>query len=617
MKIVILIYDNEQVKRVGQVIREHQNKQNEVLVVALRADVEITLKEVGIPFISSREFRSVDPVERYAFSEELVTPLFHSKKFDFWSFQNIDFQTLYQPLLQTYLAELLYWIDMIDGIMATHAPQRIVTWDSANIAAIGNVLSVKNSKVVTDAVFVVSNQKSISCDIRSVGNVFVLHNTMFRFKRLLFIFSIFIWNFAITVFKKPKSVRLIVSDIWRNSAPYIKEIPEAEVVVWDRSEIKNINFSTLLKNRMRFFHANTFRTYKSKKQAQRQIILLNNQWIKERDDFFKKLHVSFLGYNLSPILGEVFDMLVLRGSKEAVFMISDVQAMLLNLKPHAVIVRASASGQVHFPVLCLIAKQLSIPSFEPQHGLFYLGPASVPKYSQVEYLATYGPLASSELHTAGYKGITHDIGSPRFDVYSALTKNRQSPHPYTALFVVPDDTTGQWFDTYEIIDLFKCVEDITKQNININIILKVRAGSKTSNFAARYAAMKFINTPQVQVARTETLAELFKKTDVVVSVFSTIILEALAANIPTIYLGSALFHRAIEKDHMYPYYKDEVVMLAHSCGELTNILSRLQSLSERDSIKNRIKKFNLMNFTFISGASKRFANLIQGKIRKT
>ena len=306
MKIVILIYDNEQVKRVGQVIREHQNKQNEVLVVALRADVEITLKEVGIPFISSREFRSVDPVERYAFSEELVTPLFHSKKFDFWSFQNIDFQTLYQPLLQTYLAELLYWIDMIDGIMATHAPQRIVTWDSANIAAIGNVLSVKNSKVVTDAVFVVSNQKSISCDIRSVGNVFVLHNTMFRFKRLLFIFSIFIWNFAITVFKKPKSVRLIVSDIWRNSAPYIKEIPEAEVVVWDRSEIKNINFSTLLKNRMRFFHANTFRTYKSKKQAQRQIILLNNQWIKERDDFFKKMGYSYyqLEHNghLMPVL---------------------------------------------------------------------------------------------------------------------------------------------------------------------------------------------------------------------------------------------------------------------------------------------------------------------------
>jgi hypothetical protein len=285
--------------------------------------------------------------------------------------------------------------------------------------------------------------------------------------------------------------------------------------------------------------------------------------------------------------------------------------LLQDERPDVVVVRASASRQIHFATLCLFAKQLNIPSVEPQHGLFYLGLGSVPKHSEVEYLATYGSLASSELREVGFKGTLVDVGSPRFDVYAALAPlTVPDSGEMTVLFVLPDDTTGTWFDTYDISELIASVAALAARDPKISIILKSRAGAPVAEFGYKMALNSLSKYSNVVIERNAPLSSLIEKSHIVVSVFSTILVEAMAAKRVVVYWKQKGFHQGLIDTHMKPYIMSGACLAADSDSDLADIFSQLREKDKYSKILEKSKIFSQSSFIFNDSSAKSFSVLI-------
>jgi hypothetical protein len=269
-----------------------------------------------------------------------------------------------------------------------------------------------------------------------------------------------------------------------------------------------------------------------------------------------------------------------------------------------VLLRASVSGQTHFGVLAMVAKKLGVPAIELQHGLEYLGPGSISRAHAAEFLALYGPAIRRELEQVGYEPERLvDIGSPRFDIYKGISPQKNG----TIVCIGSDITLGGSADAYDCEEyyaaFFRSLPDTAKP------VIKLRGSVREAFFREMIARVQGRFAPAIETTRP--LREIFKETQMVVSCYSTAVLEGLQCGIPTILFPTSEPDLVVGHYHFDRYVEAGAFTIAKDVGELGAALKVLGTDAAYDARSRQIRSFMAKEFCFDGKASERLAAYIR------
>jgi CDP-glycerol glycerophosphotransferase (TagB/SpsB family) len=292
------------------------------------------------------------------------------------------------------------------------------------------------------------------------------------------------------------------------------------------------------------------------------------------------------------------------------------------MRPDLVLVRASYSTQIHFPVLCYVARALGIPSLEIQHGILYLGQSTFVSRPAVQYVATYGPLTSNALKKFGYTDKTlFNVGSPRFDVYRAMREKKVSAiapaKPFTIACIVPAILPQSWSDSYEVAEYFSIIAAATAHIPNALVLLKIRPDPDNENFYRSAVAHAFGPAPY-RIAQYEPLVDVFAESDAIVSIYSTTVLEALISGRPVVYNGIPEMQKKALDEELSDHAAAGALIAALTPQELAQSLELLAREPERRAaLVAKADDFMERNYSFDGHASQKLASVIRTLVTYT
>ncbi|MDP2648514.1 MAG: CDP-glycerol glycerophosphotransferase family protein [bacterium] len=579
-------------------------------ILALDAEVEMSLAERNIPFISCKEFRGADPFGRITSAKDYVERLLTDTALARITYRDVPVAELFRLPLQMYIKRTLYFADIFCNV--SDAVPNYKSWTvCARGASTGGIAALEENVVLNAArhvgelrgIVVISHAAGDSEDSRRTLGI-----TRSGAFHALFHSALFIYNFLAGVFTRPSAIRIIASDYWKHLAPFLQGLPEAELVLYDRAEIRRIPPRHLFKHRMRFQHAEQYLSRAAKIRAEKEAGLYSGIWKKIRNTLPDTPHH---GFPLRATAREALDAFFSEDVPRILAGIEGTYAMFERIRPHVVLLRASISRQWHFAVLAFVARALKVPSIEIQHGLEYLGPGSASTGHAAEYIATYGPVVQKELENTGYaRDKLPAVGSPRFDAYMK-TKPRTTEKAFRALVVVPSVTTGQTMvDSYDLIEYFRILNDALKNIPGSSVTLKMRPWKHREKFYHSVFKESFTDVPYT-VAQYEKLESLFPECDVMVSDYSTAILEALQCGMPVVLTALHPAQYPAARFHFLQYAEKNALLIAFTPDEAAASLARLADSGERKRFSEEGGRFMRHNYAFDGHAGQRLAALVR------
>lgn len=603
MKTAVLIYYLEQVPPLRAFLAAH-----DATAVALGADIEHALGEAGIPFYSGEELRTALPVERLAYAERIAQGVFDDGRLAFLSHRSVPFGKAHALGVQEYLAILFYYLDMLQTLASKERPERIVVLGSGRAVYVGDVLADATERIVEDAARLVAAANGIQLSVVRAPGLAArqLQKALFIFKRSVFGSLLSLQNLFVSLTTRPKPLRLLVTDLWRNCEPYLSRLPDAEVVLWERTETGKAGWGNIRKHRMRFMHADAFSRGSHLRTARAEAKKAIAHWDAIKETVVPP--VRYAGIDARSIAMSALDLSVRRGAERDIRDIEDLYRMLERLKPHVVLVRASESLQTHFPFLCSVAEALGIPAVEVQHGLLYLGPGSFASHPAAKRMATYGPLSSQEFSNLGLAPERlHPTGSPRFDRYAMPAVPSRSSRIREIAYVTSTLTPGWWIDTYDVRKALGTLSEATK-DLPARVRVSLRPDSPYAPFLRSVVAELARSNPRLSVADVPAAA-LIREADVLVAGFSTVFLEALLAGSVAIYDGTMPMYGAMRSTE--GLFATVPVPVALTGEELKARLIELDDPSRREEKRSALKGALATAYRTEGSASEEVAALIR------
>lgn len=589
-----------------------------VVIVAIGADIEFALEKQGRTFISGKGLRTMRNAELILYVEKLGREVLDDPTFSFFSYRGVRLGDIYMPALQNYLLYVLYFVDVITTLVQKHSEYKkfvlfspaTITYETAGVfALLEGYAAVEAARFVgkTFGFEVVVLESSVSAaSFRSR-----MKRRFFDLQRFVFGYILAVLNAATTLLVRPKKMRILASDYWKNMSPLMAELPESELLQLDRGESRKTSLVEIFKHRMRFVHIEDYLSRSSRKNASDQKEIFSQKWVQIQDKNMPLLQAEFRNQVLAPILVPALKRMVLKGGVQAVNVIEGTYSLYEKMKPDIVWVRASVSAQIHFPILCYVAKMCGIPSIEVQHGILYLGPGSFINRPAVEYIATYGPLATEQLKKFGYTDAAlPTIGSPRFDVYQELQGKVIGPvdtkKPFMITCIAPAVLPHSWSDTYQIVDYFQHIAEASSAVPNAHVTIKLRPGGADADFFREAIARAFTSVPYT-IAQREPLVEVLRESDAVIAIYSTTVLEGLISGKPVIYDGYMGMHHMLGEE-LTPYETAGALVRVHTTGDCAKALQRLaKDPKVGEGQVQKAKEFMDKNYAFDGGASGRLA----------
>lgn len=612
---IIFLYEPKSIEALVLFFNQHTNiSPNNSLVIALDPILERLLVERNISFVSGREYRTPDPQPLIS-AEAFASEIFENKKWEFFSYRGVSLGRLFFFPLQMYLAPLLYFADIVSNAIRKHGSvKRLITFPpSVNAPSMGFFLENLRLQIFVDVVSAIGAQSA-----KEVLILDIVKNTL-KVKNSSFILKRFLWNFCLTILNSfvsllpAKKIRILVSDYWRNLAPYVKNIDSAEIFLLDRTEAFKAGIVNIVKFQMRFVHTKGFATKASEERKKTQF-LFEEQWqsIKKENlpDF------QFRGYSLLPIIITLLERVMEYASADMLMEIDSTYSALQRIKPSIVILRSTMSGQPHFVILAQVATALGIPSLEMQHGLEYYGPGSMDRRHSAKHMGAYGSFIQEEMKAAGDSINTHAIGSPRFDVYSSPKGKNYLPEgsdnkKLSVLCIVPTTMPGVGADSYDIAEYLEEMGNALRVVGDLDAVIKMRPGISMNEFYQPILEKAFQNVSYT-IVQNEPLYELYPKADIVVSFYSTAALEALQCEKPLIYLGLSAVQKMMGEYHFAYYLQAGAMAMAKTGDELATVLTELSKNPEsRRNMAQSAKVFLEENYSFDGKSSERAALLIE------
>jgi hypothetical protein len=587
------------------------------LIIPLDVEIEYLLEERGIPFRSGRHYRTPD-ADIILLGEEWTTRTLDSKRWSFFSYRDVSLVRLYMPTLHGYINVLLYYADIVSNVILQHPSlRRLVAFPSfSGVPVSGNCVAQQQIRILVDVVDCIGkgNGKEVQVPKQITTTNTHRYRESFVFKRRLFGWGIALLNMCIALVRRPRRVKILASDYWKNLTPALQHLDSAEVILLDRKEAFNAGLRNIWKFRMRFLHLNSFSFPGSSERASAKA-LFAKEWaaLEQNADPAEFL---FRGVTFQSLVFSVLDTIVADAQMETLIQIDEAHIMLERLKPDVVWLRATMSAQAHFSILAQVARAQHIPSLEMQHGLEYLGPGSMTKHHLAGYTGVYGPLIQKEMREAGDTNTTTVVvGSPRFDVYKSLTNQATTRHPsleegLSVLCIAPMVAPGLLMDSYDVEEYFSAIASAVRSIPPATIVIKLRAGDTRKPLFLQMIARLFEGVPYT-IAQFEVLWELYPHADIVVSCYSTAVLEALQSLKPVIYLGLSVGEELMGKNHFTPYAQSGALRLAYRKEEVESVFAELASdPSARDSLSEKGHDFLKREYAFDGHAGERAAALV-------
>ena len=337
---------------------------------------------------------------------------------------------------------------------------------------------------------------------------------------------------------------------------------------------------------MRLYNFDSFSTCESGRMRTEIKRVFEKQWRDIRKD--TTLPECSLGdVSLRPLLIGILDDLILREAPKTLHSIDGAYALLTTCAPDIVSLRTSFSSQSHFYILALTARALGIPSLELQHGLEYLGPGSISKTHTAEYVAVYGQVVLDEFAALGFSREKFPIvGSPKFDEY--LEKSSKAPRDHatngrlSVLCIGFTADAESIYDDYDVRDYYTALARSLEKIPNSSVVIKLRPG--VSLESRLVVETIFANVPHT-IAQREPLSELFVSSDVVVSYYSTTVLEALQFSKPVVLFDAQPMWVEHIRFHFSRYAENGACIIAETQEELEGAL---RSLTDDLALRNRL-----------------------------
>lgn len=621
MKTAIILYELEQLTSLDALLEKWSVKGAIPVVVSLDAEIDYALEKRGVPFVSGKTLQNRIAPDSYMRSDELTREIFEHKLLSFLQYREVSLLRPLRLSFHQYLQTLLYYIEIMAKFVdhAGDIQRLIVPAPTTPVSATSGILAEHEVFVVVEAVrrvaesrdIIFESVRSISVSLRA-GNK--LQEFSFAIKKMLFSIGLSLLN-AVMSLRPRRAIRVIASDYWRNIAPILHEIPDAELVLFDRSEIFKISISNIWRHKMRFMHSNDFLSRHARQETIQYSEECLKKWLTVRSSVMEGVDYMFCGVSLVPVCEQIMKRLVEHAVPRVVGEIAATYRMYERLSPNTVLLRASVSGQIHFAVLPLVARQMNISALEVQHGGDYFGPGSPTRDRAAYFFATYGPLVCDELRNLDYaEDRLLAVGSPRFDAYARDAQKvsvRQKISEVTILTNTPSINIGERFGTYSIEEYFSALSKAVQNIPNSRLLVASRSASVRSVFGEE-ARVRGLNGVNYKNVGTTPLPKLFEQTDIFVCSHSTVVYEALLYRLPVVIASFAPVEKMMTDFHFSHFRDAGALLIAHTPKELADILQKLASDPDaRARMSAAGLEFMQKNFSFDGLASKRVAAFIR------
>lgn len=614
---IALLTEVGHIDALTQLCAEHPElSEGAVTLIALDREVEYVLADRGVSFVSGRDYRSND-TDSVVAGEEWTARILESERWSFFAYRGVALSQVYFLSLQSYLTRLLYYVDIVVNVATQHpqAGRVIVFPPAASGPSMGSILAHCKVRAFVDAVQVVAKKKGIDVFVAPQPEFTPLKNSpqLFRVKRALFGLALAGMNAVVGVTCRPKKIRILASDYWKNLSPYVQNLPSVEIILVDRIEALKVGLKSIWKYRMRFLHTTTTSNPDLERAHTRELFLHEWNAIKEANELDA---FEFRGVSLAPLLEAAFDRLVPEAGEQLLCDIDDTHTFLSRVKPDIVILRSTVSTQTHFVVLAHAARKQGIPSIEMQHGLEYYGPGSVSLRHRAEFTGVYGKLTAEQMNAVEDTSTTAVIvGSPRFDVYAASLQKEdavQTSGALNILCVAPAvDPGGDSPDTYDTEEYYAAIASAVRAVPNATVTIKFRPGPNRDSFVKRTLETVFAGIPYT-IAQFESFAELYPKADIVISCYSTALIEGLQCGKPLVYFGPSPAQSMMGRHHFAPYEAAGAMRIATSQKELEEVISELAGApGARKLLSDGAARYLAQEYSFDGQSGDRAADLIQ------
>lgn len=616
---LFLLYEDCQIRELERLWREHPEEKIDSLVVALDKGVEFLLEEAHVPFRSAHDYRQDVSFSLYLLAEEWALKIFQNPRWAFFCYRQVPFTKVFFPALLAHIQRMLYFTNIFSSIVETHpASKRIVVFPSLVVtSATTAYLARREADLPIECLKAVAKGSGHDVIVHTVAlapykRSAKIDTITFSLKRAIFGALLSFWNVAIKLLRSTGRPRIFVSDYWRSLEPILQQLVGGEVILFDRGEALKAGIPNMWRYRMRFFHFEGFSIRRSDNERERTKELFKEEWQKMRTDTTYLSECAVQEYPLRQLLVEVLGDIVNRAVAHTLAEVDGAYALLGTLKPDVILLRATASAQTHFSSLAYVGKALGIPAIELQHGIEYNGPGSggVTRFT-AEYKGVYGRFVQKEFTKGGFSSkFLPLIGSPRFDVYAGMKENIPEQSNLRVLCIGPETTLGDHFDTYAVSDYFKSIAAAVQKTPGATLTIKLRTTRRESFY--RTAIAQTCQQVPYTIVRDESLHDLFRNSDVVISYYSTAILESLQCGKPTIILGLLSLEAEAMRSHFSPYVETGALAIATNETELSEAFLHLKNdVSAREKMSSAARTFIEQNYSFDGKASERIVELIK------
>jgi len=620
MKTAIFLYEMEHLASLDALLARFKDAR----VVSLDAEIDYALEKRGVPFISGKTLQNRTAPAAYMRADEITRDMCESEALSFFTYRAIS---LLEPLrfpIHLYFIRLLTYIDLVArAVEQMEDVTRLVVLPPTTVVfSTSGFLAEHEAFAVVEAARRVAQNRGIAFEAIQRTSVTLragnrLRNMLFMGQRALFSGAIGVLNRLMSL-RSRQPIRIIASDYWRNIAPVLGVMPEAEVIMIDRKEALKAGWGNIWRHIMRFMHLTQFLSGKERRKALRYARDCQEKWRAVKSAAWPSVDFMFRGVSLAPICERIMTRLMERAVPRVACDIAGAYAMYARLSPDAVWLRASVSGQTHFSVLPLVAKGLGIPSLEPQHGIDYSGAGSATRRHAAQYFALYGSLVAREFETLGYAPEQLlAAGSPRFDSYAGTPTltHRGVNKTVNVLTTIPNINPFERFGTYSVEEHFAALRDGLSALPEVHLAVTSRNVLRES-FLHEAMGRGLQGTPY-EFAGTAPLPTLFADTDIFVCSYSTVVYEALLHSLPTIVVAFAPQERLMTEYSFSKFEEAGALAIARTPKDLRDIIARLGAGDKRTEMSEAGIAFMQQNFSFDGHTSERIATLIQSWSRRT
>ena len=621
-KNALFLTEPSHIERAEQFLEAHPELAAEgYLLVPIGIETEERLRQKGTPFVSGRGLRP-RTAEPLVLAEQWPARVLEDTQWSFFNYRGVSFARVYFFSLQTHLSAVLYYTTILSAACKAYPNLRqcVVFAQGGQAPVRGSNLLAQESAVFVSAACHAARE--LGKEVTVVGAAQTAppaaRAVRFALQRGLFSLGLFLLHAAVALVRRPKGVRILAYDYWRNLSPLLFALPQAEVLMIERLEAFAAGLKNIFRFRMRFVQLDS--TAAASAACTQAQALFARRWEKLSESFDFSF-ATFNGISHAALLRDAFGVCVRNAIEHSLHDTDKAHALLQRTKPDIVLMRiTTSSNQPRFPILAQAAKEQGIPAVEMQHGLDYNGDGTPSKFHNAEYLGLYGQLSIDELKAAGKDDYSTliAIGSPRFDAYAAVhvSGEKKRGDTISVVAIAPSPCLPILLDTYDVEDYFVAVGDAARAIGGMQVVVKLRPGAEGQEYYRPIIAKAFKDVPH-EVVHDEPMPKLLQRADIAVSCYSTAALEVLLSGVPLINLALSPAERMMGEYHFAQYAAAGAMEITHTQESFEAVLSVLVAdPHKRAEARSAAGAFLKKNFLFDGGASKRVATIIETLAKK-